>query len=211
MNFTFIIWGSAVLLSFILLIIFGCFLFRLATKKKYSILSFFSFEIFQYKNGNLNIILQILCIIFCATYGIFNINVFTTYFGTFFKIEIVFVSFITILTICIFYLRIGSDKVHIIASTFFLVFSAMNSFYLSYILFITNYILVYKALNYIIFGIAIIKLGLILNPKMKTCFKLYKDEDGDLYRPKVFYLAFSEWAILILNIVEVILIATGLK
>ena len=211
MNFTFIIWGSAVLLSFILLIIFGCFLFRLATKKKYSILSFFPFEIFQYKNGNLNIILQILCIIFCATYGIFNINVFTTYFGTFFKIEIVFVSFITILTICIFYLRIGSDKVHIIASTFFLVFSAMNSFYLSYILFITNYILVYKALNYIIFGIAIIKLGLILNPKMKTCFKLYKDEDGDLYRPKVFYLAFSEWTILILNIVEVILIATGLK
>lgn len=211
MNFTFIIWGSAVLLSFILLIIFGCLLYRLATKKKYSILSFFPFEIFQYKNGNLNIILQILCIIFCATYGIFNINVFTTYFGTFFKIEIVFVSFITILTICIFYLRIGSDKVHIIASTFFLVFSAMNSFYLSYILFITNYILVYKALNYIIFGIAIIKLGLILNPKMKTCFKLYKDEDGDLYRPKVFYLAFSEWAILILNIVEVILIATGLK
>ena len=133
MNFTFIIWGSAVLLSFILLIIFGCFLYRLATKKKYSILSFFPFEIFQYKNGNLNIILQILCIIFCATYGIFNINVFTTYFGTFFKIEIVFVSFITILTICIFYLRIGSDKVHIIASTFFLVFSAMNSFYLSYI------------------------------------------------------------------------------
>ena len=211
MNFTFIIWGSAVLLSFILLIIFGCFLYRLATKKKYSILSFFPFEIFQYKNGNLNIILQILCIIFCATYGIFNINVFTTYFGTFFKIEIVFASFITILTICIFYLRIGSDKIHIIASTFFLVFSAMNSFYLSYILFITNYILVYKALNYIIFGIAIIKLGLILNPKMKTCFKLYKDEDGDLYRPKVFYLAFSEWAILILNIVEVILIATGLK
>ena len=211
MNFTFIIWGSAVLLSFILLIIFGCFLYRLATKKKYSILSFFPFEIFQYKNGNLNIILQILCIIFCATYGIFNINVFTTYFGTFFKIEIVFVSFITILTICVFYLRIGSDKVHIIASTFFLVFSAMNSFYLSYILFITNYILVYKALNYIIFGIAIIKLGLILNPKMKTCFKLYKDEDGDLYRPKVLYLAFSEWAILILNIVEVILIATGLK
>ncbi|MGM9858001.1 MAG: hypothetical protein ACI311_01970 [Bacilli bacterium] len=211
MNLTFLIWGSAVLLSFILLVFFGCFLFKLATKKNYSLLSYFPFEIFHYKNGNLNIILQVLCIIFCATYGIFNINVFTSYFGSLFKIEIVFIAFITILTICIFYLQIGSDKVHIIGSVFFLVFSTMNSFYLSYILYVTNYILVYKAVNYIIFGLAIIKLVLILNPKMKTCFKLYKDEDGDLYRPKVFYLAFCEWAILILNIVEVILIATGLK
>ena len=210
MNKNFIVALIAVIICLILLLITGLTNYKLFNKKKYSFLSYFPFELFDKPLMKFNLLVQIMSALFCASLGVFYLYVFNSFDGMFYKVEIFIGIVISLLMFSTFYLRILSDKIHFIVSSLFIIISTLNSFFLGYIALINSYILVFNVLPYILFGICLIELILLLNPKMKNCMKLHTNEKGDLERPRVFYLAFVEWSFIFLNVINVILIAFGI-
>ena len=211
MNLRYIIGGITLVVIFITLILVGLLTYKSYFKKNYNFLNCFPFEINDRIYLKNNFLVQLISLIFCMAFAFSYINIFASLNGTLFKIEVGISIVITFLLLSIFMLRILSDKVHFIVAIAFVVISTLNSFYLGYVGFIEKFSFLYGALKYILLGLGLIQLILIVNPKLKNCMKLTKDEEGNLIRPKVFYLAFLEWMIIFINIAQVILLVTGMK
>lgn len=202
--------GLAVIIAFALVMLFGAINYRVFHESKYSILKNFPFEM----NDKYDMPMNTLVVLFytlttgliCVTYYF----VFSSLPNVFFKVEIGVGILCAILMLSMFMIRLFSDKIHIILSTAFMVLSSMNSIYLGYLTIRFKYCYIYGALPYLFFALGLFQLLIIFNPYLKKWMKLDKNEEGQLERPKVFILAFSEWLFIITNMIQLILIVTGI-
>ncbi len=207
----YLIMALCVVVAFIFVILFGTLNYKMTYQKKYSFLQNFPYEF----NDNIRMKLRPLMIIlygtFIAVLASFYIYVFKDLGYTIYKIEIALGALVSLLTLVLFMVRILTDQIHVILSSIYFAMSTIHTAFLGYANLVFNIYVINDALPYLLFALCLIQLILIFNPKLKKWMNLETDENGMEIRPKIFILAFTEWLFLFINVLQVILLATGIS
>lgn len=195
--------------------------YRSANKEKYSTKNMFLYELNFNVNGKYNVIWQISFYAFIVAQAlplVFFITNYIYYPSSFsFACVVAFVSLVNILTfICLSTLPAKYVKPHIIFDTIYFALTFIESGMLSIFIIATykNYDVFHLVIGILIGLISVISLIISINPKLKSWAELesVRNEDGTatVIRPKWFVLAASEWIMLLMNVIFILLLTLSL-
>lgn len=196
-----------VVVSFVLTMIIGNYLYFVEYKKKYNFLNMFPFEMESKKNSKLTLLFRILLAVFISICSIdilylfifhFDSNFLTRFIGGILLLE----GFMILGT---FLVSTKLYKGHILVSSSLFILNMMSYFVLGYISLVNEYELWITIVSFVVGSILLI---IILLPSLKEGFTLNKIGDEDNYileRKKVNLLSLFEWISILTFILNLLL------
>lgn len=196
-----------VVVSFVLTMIIGNYLYFVEHKKKYNFLNMFPFEMESKKNSKLTLLFRILLAVFISICSIdilylfifhFDSNFLTRFIGGILLLE----GFMILGT---FLVSTKLYKGHILVSSSLFILNMMSYFVLGYISLVNEYELWITIVSFVVGSILLI---IILLPSLKEGFTLNKIGDEDNYileRKKVNLLSLFEWISILTFILNLLL------
>lgn len=198
--------------SFFALIIFLQNIYKLKQKRKYSYRNEFPYELLQGSDNNSKIVGYVLVLVFVISqiflvfYALFDKTHFT---ATTLLISSVISS---LATYFLFTTNINSMKKQMLLTSLLLTLTTVSSLMLGLFFLLrvegTSFFIYVPA-----FILAAISLLLIINPALKRWAYMDKivQQDGtiEILRPKYFPLAYSQWALIVINVLLLLLLFIG--
>ncbi len=186
-------------------LIFSINSFRMRQRRNFSFLNEFPFELTQGVGTNFIRYMHVLILLFTmmmVLFGFYRIEFALAHFsGLVFLMSWTVTSFLIYL---IFIVKFTSVKRHLLVASLFFLLTVLNGLMFGlYLQFSPVFILekVYAVISYVLSGIALL---LVFNPKLSHWSYMDKIEQQDgttiVLRPKIFVLAATEWALIIINI-----------
>lgn len=197
------------IMTLALTIIFAINSFRMKQRRDYSFLNEFPFELTQGVGANFTRFMHVLVLFFSIMmifFGFYRIEYIIAHFsGLVFLMSWTLTAFLIYL---IFIVKFTSVKRHLFISALFFLLTVLNGLMFGlYLQLSPVYMLdkTYPIISYILGAIALL---LVLNPKLSHWSYMDKIEQQDgtviVLRPRVFVLAFTEWALVLINILIMI-------
>lgn len=199
--------GSLIIgvMALALMMIFAINSFRIKQRREYSFLNEFPFELTQGVGPSFTRYMHVLVLLFSMMmifFGFYRIEyVFAHFSGLIFLVSWTITAFLIYL---IFIVKFSSVKRHLFISALFFLLTILNGLMFGlYLRFSPVFMVdrVYPVISYVLGALALL---LVLNPKLSHWSYMDKIEQQDgtviVLRPKLFVLAFTEWALIIINI-----------
>ena len=209
-------WGYLVLVVIYLVVlavtvIVGASNYNSLSSSKYSFLNCFPFEMNDKPRMRFNFLFRCLLALLAAAYAVPVIFMLKD--NDIFLIRSVMILgiFLALSMISIFLIDLRYYKTHCVAAIFFFILSVAFNGFVGYTILIFPQYRLYKIFPFIMFALSLLIIGLVLNPKLKQWMRLAVDENGNLQRPRISLLAFTEWLVILIDTLSLILMATGIK
>lgn len=192
-------------MSFILLIIFGLTNFLHFHKKKYNFLGNFPFELHSEYGMKINNYIRSLILLFVLSSIFYQIAIFSSVNIISHTVTIVFGSLCTLSIGMMFFVNLNNTKLHLLSVTLSLTLSILSFISLVYLGLKTPLFIENEMVLYILCGVFIVgQFSLIFFPQMKTWmnFKEVISDDGTVFyeRGKYNFLSSLEWIIIFSHI-----------
>lgn len=193
------------LVALSLMIIFAINSYRYKQKQAYSFLNQFPFELTQGAGQNNHLYIHILVLLFSLAsvfFGFYRIQYpLADFSGLSFLLSWSATSFVIYL---VFIVKFTSVKRHLLISSLLFILTILNGLMMGLYLQRSPELILQQAHPIISYALALIALLLAVNPKLSHWSFMDKIEQQDgtiiVLRPKVFILALTEWALIIINI-----------
>lgn len=190
-------------------IIFAINSFRIKQRREYSFLNEFPFELTQGVGISFTRYMHALVLLFSTMmifFGFYRIEYVLAHFsGLVFLISWTATAFLIYL---IFIVKFSSVKRHLMISALFFLFTILNGLMYGLYLQLSPVFMIDKTYAIISYILAALALMFVVNPKLSHWSYMDKIEQQDgtiiVLRPKLFVLAFTEWALIIINILLMI-------